>query len=798
MNWFFISPFSINILNVTILLFFMIFFLFRIERKSTATLYLIASLIGVELVFISFFVIFSALDPFYSTVAWWLLHLMVFGSIAMVQFAYHFPKNLHHDESRIALYLCTAMAFLIYPFYIYKTLTTDPLYSFEAYAYVFLNRPEMGVVIGSEIVWMLVVFFRKAVHFSDYEYSGFLNGWSGPAKLPSRFIIASIKVGKAKGRETRAIRQLILIFFSPVILIAAIILAYEGLLSWEIVAHILGTGFMVIAFIFIIVYINNSAEPSTFMVKLIGISLGALLVAISVGASIALLIQENAYEKERLMEAREVMKIIEKKGAANFDSADLPATIVYILSASVDRKSSIAVYDTVYVSNSLLSIKLDSDPLGRIEKAVLSPFETGSLRQYRKLDSLDATAYYIHYDFPYNDKIYEIGFDYIPYRQLIDNTGMKLIYIIMGAVLFVIIVFPLFFRESLVKPLNALLDGVKKVNKGDLKVVVPVKVEDEIGYLSESFNSMVESIKDGREKLKGALEKQVKLTESYSYFVPRELLKFLKKESILDISLGDNVQLEMTILFSDIRSFTSLSERMTPQENFNFINNCLGRIGPVVRDNNGFIDKYIGDAIMALFPYSAEDAVKAAVGMQKAVGGYNSEINGSEEAIRIGTGINTGMMMLGTIGEEKRMEGTVISDAVNLASRLEGLTKIYGSPVILSKTTLDSMGDLPDYHHRYLDRVQVKGKSAFVDIYEVFDSDSEDLKELKIKTKKDFDLATNHYREESFNKALSYFRKVLKVNSQDKAAQVYVSRCENIIKHGLPEGWEGVTVLAEK
>ncbi|MDH3976287.1 MAG: HAMP domain-containing protein [Deltaproteobacteria bacterium] len=793
MNWFFISPFSINVLNVTILLFFMIFFLFKIERKSKATLFLIASLIGVELVFISFFVIFSALDSFYSTLAWWLIHLMVFASIAMVQFAYHFPKNLHHGESRIALYLCIGAAVAAYPYYIYKTLTTGPLYSFEAYAYVFLDRPEMGVIIGSEILWMLVVFFRKAVLLSDYEYSGFLNRWSGPARLPARFIIACLRIARAKERDTKAIRRLIVIFFSPVILIAAIILAYEGLLSWEIVAHILGTGFMVIAFIFIVVYINSSSEPSTFMVKLIGISLGALLIAISFGASIAILIEDNAYEKERLFEVREVMKNLAKK-----EFTHLPPSIAYILSVPLHKVSSPIKYETVYVRDPGFSDKRITYEGRKVKKQALPSGEREPVRQYRKLTPLDVNDYYIHYDFPYDGKMYEVAFDYIPYRQVIGDTGVKLLYIIAGSVLFVIIVFPYFFSESLVKPLNVLLDGVKKVNNGDLKVVVPVKVEDEIGYLSTSFNAMVESIQDGREKLKGALEKQVKLTESYSFFVPKELLTFLKKESIIDIRLGDNVQLKMTILFSDIRSFTSLSERMTPQQNFNFINDCLGRIGPVVRDNNGFIDKYIGDAIMALFPYRTEDAVRAAVEMQEAVGSCNNRMEGSEEVIRIGTGINTGMMMLGTIGEEKRMEGTVISDAVNLASRLESLTKVYGSSVILSKTTFDSLENLSDYDHRYLDRVQVKGKREFVDIYEVFHSDSPELRELKIKTKEDFEMATKHYREEKFDEALRYFRKVLKVNSRDKAAEVYVKRCENIKKHGLPEGWEGVTVLPEK
>ena len=106
-----------------------------------------------------------------------------------------------------------------------------------------------------------------------------------------------------------------------------------------------------------------------------------------------------------------------------------------------------------------------------------------------------------------------------------------------------------------------------------------------------------------------ALEQQMRLTEAYQRFVPDQLLRNLDKDSILDVQLGDQVQKEMSIMFSDIRSFTSLSESMTPEENFKFVNSYLSKMGPLVREHNGYIDKYIGDAIMALFERSPEDAV---------------------------------------------------------------------------------------------------------------------------------------------------------------------------------------------
>lgn len=803
MKWFFISPFSINVLSVAILLAFMVFFLLRIENRSKATTYLVVSLIGVVLVFVSFFVIFSTLNPSYATAAWWVLHLMVFASVAMVQFAYHFPENIHPRESRLVMIICVLAACAVYPYYIKKTLMMEPEYIFKAYSYTFFETPEIGIVIGAEILWILIVLYRKAVFYSEYKYTGVLSrrsGSKGSGKTLSgighflaSFPVACIRVYKAGNRHAVAIRNLFLIFISPIILISAIIMAYQGLLPWEVFAHILGTGFMIIAFIFVVVYINNSSEPSTFMVKLVGISLGALLIAIDLGANISMLVKDDAYEALRLTEVGQC-----KRAIAENDLFKLPESVSYILARPLHEKGHPKKHEEIFVREAKSVVPRTID--GKHSRARFVGNQGRSVgisetaRYYRKVDALSPKAYYIHYHFFYDEKAYEVGFDYVDYRKAMHETGLKLIYTIIGAALFVIVVFPYFFRESLVKPLSALLNGVKKVNEGDLEVVVSVKVEDEIGYLSKSFNSMVQSIQDAREKLRNALDHQVKLTESYSYFVPKEFLRFLEKESVIDIRLGDHVQKEMSILFSDIRSFTRLSEQMSPQENFDFINNCLSRIGPVVRDHNGFIDKYIGDAVMALFPYKAEDAVKAAVDMQEVISTYN-EHRGKVgyEPIRIGVGVNTGIMMLGTIGEEKRMEGTVISDAVNLASRLEGLTKIYGASVLVSSQTFEGIESRSDFHSRYLDRVQVKGKKKWVDIFEIFNSDTADVVKMKLKTKQDFEKGIKLYQGRKFDAAIDCFERVLELNPGDRAAGLYLEWCKRMEQQGLPEGWEGIT-----
>jgi len=215
-------------------------------------------------------------------------------------------------------------------------------------------------------------------------------------------------------------------------------------------------------------------------------------------------------------------------------------------------------------------------------------------------------------------------------------------------------------------------------------------------------------------------DKLFQLNQAYERFVPREFLSLLGKQSIIDINLGDQIETEMTVLFADIRGFTSISEQMTPPDNFDFINNYFGQMVPIILQYQGVIDKYIGDAIMALFP-SAEDAINAALTMLKTLVRYNQILQTTDlPTVQIGIGIHTGRLMLGIIGGQTRMDGTVISDAVNIASRLEGLTKTYHTPLLISETTYLKLSDTSKYHIRELDCIKVKGKSQYIKIFEVF------------------------------------------------------------------------------
>lgn len=285
---------------------------------------------------------------------------------------------------------------------------------------------------------------------------------------------------------------------------------------------------------------------------------------------------------------------------------------------------------------------------------------------------------------------------------------------------------------------------------------------------------------DLNNNLEKALDAELEVTDAYGRFVPHQFLHLLGYESIVDVKLGDHVQQEMSVLFADIRDFTSLSENMTPADNFLFINAYLSRMEPAITEHNGFIDKYIGDAIMALFNGGADDAVKAGISMLQRLAEYN-ETRGrpGRPKMQIGIGINTGSLMLGTVGGKNRMEGTVISDAVNLASRIEGLTKEYGVQLLISQQTLDGLQQPTDYVIRMIDRVQVKGKSELVTIYEVCDADLPEIFSRKLASLKAYEEALFLYHQKSFKEAGRLFEECLQINQADNVVRLYLKRCRD-------------------
>lgn len=306
--------------------------------------------------------------------------------------------------------------------------------------------------------------------------------------------------------------------------------------------------------------------------------------------------------------------------------------------------------------------------------------------------------------------------------------------ILRGSAIALVIVIPILlivavrlFDGMLVRPIKRLQEQTTLIAEGDRSATIAdIDRQDEIGDLARSFQTMqnaiqsqIDSLKRMNEEVEAGSRALSVINKSIERFVPRPFLTLLNKDSITSVDLGDFTAREMTVLFSDIRSFTALSEEMTPDQNFRFINNFFGRMGPIIRTYDGFIDKYIGDSIMALFE-TPDDALDAATHMVDRLKIYNQTRNEAGRGdIEIGIGINSGPLMLGTVGEAHRLDGTVISDTVNLASRVEGLTKEYDKSIIITDHTRRRLHDPSAYTMVSLGKVTVKGKSREVEIFSV-------------------------------------------------------------------------------
>jgi signal transduction histidine kinase/ligand-binding sensor domain-containing protein/class 3 adenylate cyclase/ActR/RegA family two-component response regulator len=269
-----------------------------------------------------------------------------------------------------------------------------------------------------------------------------------------------------------------------------------------------------------------------------------------------------------------------------------------------------------------------------------------------------------------------------------------------------------------------------------------------------------------------------RIHRSMMRFVPHEFLNYINKDSFCDIELGDNKKSDMAIMFSDIRSFTEMSEAMTPKESFFFLNSFLKEIGPIIRKHKGFIDNFIGDATLSVFPGKVTDAVLCAIHIQKHMYFFNNKRKEKQlKPIAIGIGIHWAELIIGTIGEKYRMAGTVISSGVNLSSRLENLTKFYKAKILVSATVINKLDKSLDIKYRFLGNISLQGISNKVLIYEILDCYLEEDFHKRVMTKVDFEKGVSAFEKNDFDTAANYFNKIVENNKSDLTAKTYFEQC---------------------
>ncbi|MEA5576595.1 adenylate/guanylate cyclase domain-containing protein [Anabaena sp. UHCC 0451] len=270
--------------------------------------------------------------------------------------------------------------------------------------------------------------------------------------------------------------------------------------------------------------------------------------------------------------------------------------------------------------------------------------------------------------------------------------------------------------HQLSDPIRRLQISVAKIANGDLQHSANIyNRADEIGALAISVDEMSTALQVSFSRLQKTLE-------SFEKFVPDKFVSVIAPEGIENIDVGIASTRKMTILFCDIRGYTSMSEAMTPMEIFLFLNDYLACMGKAIDESGGFIDKYIGDAIMALFDDEATDsALKAAILMQEVLELFNYDRSRKGlPIISVGIGIHRGTVVMGTVGFTNRMDSTVIGDAVNVASRIEGLTKQYECGILVTESVVKSLSHPESFALKLVDEsVKVKGKDAPIAIYEL-------------------------------------------------------------------------------
>ncbi|HMV41986.1 MAG TPA: adenylate/guanylate cyclase domain-containing protein [Leptospiraceae bacterium] len=365
----------------------------------------------------------------------------------------------------------------------------------------------------------------------------------------------------------------------------------------------------------------------------------------------------------------------------------------------------------------------------------------------------------------------ENDFMYIVHRN------NKIILIISIVLVAFAVLFEIQFSQKLSKPLSLLSEEMRKIQNFDLTS------EIQVGSFLLEVDNMAQSFTKMRTGLR-----------SFKKYVPDELVReliALNKEAILE---GE--RRNMTIYFSDIAGFTSISEKLQPEELVEQLSQYLGSASKIITEHHGTLDKYIGDAIMAFWgaPTPIEDhalqACLSALEHKRVLKLANKELERlGKEPFNDRIGIHTGEVIVGNMGSENRLNYTVIGDNVNLASRLESINKYYGTEIIISESTYELVQDFVEV--RILDLVAVKGKHNAIQIYELVCEKEETSLEIH-KFILTFNEGVYQYRNRNFSDALKLFQETLRIKSSDLASRVYIERCENYIQNPPPENWNGV------
>ena len=386
--------------------------------------------------------------------------------------------------------------------------------------------------------------------------------------------------------------------------------------------------------------------------------------------------------------------------------------------------------------------------------------------------------------------------------QIFMQTGL-----ILTISLVVAVVLLLFFSYYVTQPLRQISGAMRGIIRtGDMSKRVELLYRDETGDLGHSFNLMTGELDRAYKALKDTALKAVvarhqvdKIKTIFQSFVPRHVID--QYEARPEDMLTPGHESPLVLLFSDVRNFTGISETMLPSEVVETLNAYFDRMVNIVMGHNGIVDKYMGDGLMAFYGAPVlkgdepQQAVLSGFEMLEALESFNEwQTRRNRKPFRIGIGINYGMVTVGNIGTERKMEYTVIGDQVNVTSRLEGLTKKYQESLLISQSVVRKLDG--KYPCRLLDRVAVKGKSASLAMG-VFAARKQ-LSAQEEEAWASHDKAVQLYFGKKFGEAAAIFSRVVQLLPKDVVASSFLERCKLYMKNPPPADWNGAVVMTEK
>ena len=356
------------------------------------------------------------------------------------------------------------------------------------------------------------------------------------------------------------------------------------------------------------------------------------------------------------------------------------------------------------------------------------------------------------------------------------------------------LVFSLLVSAGVTRPVRRLLEGARAVEAGNLNEKVPITSKDEIGHLTTAFNQMVEQLR---------LKERIR--ETFGKYIDPRIVEGLIDRPVL---AAEGERRVMTVLFCDLRGFTGTSEGMTPQGLVKVMNRYFSTMSAPIRDHEGIIDKYIGDAIMAYWgpPFTGDAAQArlasfAALRMLELVPQLRTElpellgVRNLPTAFDLRIGIATGDVLVGSIGSEWMMNYTVMGDTVNLASRLEGANKEYGGRILVSEATLAAASDAVEA--REIDRVAVLGQNRAQAVFEIMARKGE-LSTAQFELRDHYSEGLACYRRRQWREARSAFEAALGVVPNDGPSVTFIKRLDGLILHPPGEDWDGAWRLEQK